>query len=94
VVFGICLLISFHATLDLAFLYLIQIKGSLLVANVYSSVADLRIRDVLFLIPDPDPTIFSSRIPDPNIFHPRSYMKSGMQTYFFLASIMLSVAKS
>jgi hypothetical protein len=49
----------------------------------------LRIRDILsrirtfshpgsehFLIPDPDP----------NNFHPESYMKSGMQTYYFLAS--------
>jgi hypothetical protein len=32
-----------------------------------------------FLIPDPPD-------PDPNIFHPGSHMKSGMQTYFFLAS--------
>jgi hypothetical protein len=29
-----------------------------------------------FLIPDPDP----------RIFHPGSYVKSGMQTYFFLAA--------
>jgi hypothetical protein len=48
-------------------------------------------------IPDPDPTIFSSRIPhpdsDPNIFfipdHGSYYMKSGMQTYFLLL-LMLS----
>jgi hypothetical protein len=39
-------------------------------------------------MPDSDPTIFSSRIPDPdpNIFHPGTYMKSGMNTYFFLAA--------
>jgi hypothetical protein len=38
----------------------------------------------------PNPAIFSSRIPDSdsNIFlipDPGSYMKSGMQTYFYLA---------
>jgi hypothetical protein len=35
----------------------------------------LKIRDV-FRIPDPDPTIFSSRIP--KFYHPGSYMTSGM----------------
>jgi hypothetical protein len=46
----------------------------------------LQIRDVLSPIPESDPTIFSSRIPDPNIFNPGSSIKNGMQTYFFLAS--------
>jgi hypothetical protein len=49
-------------------------------------------------IRDPDPIIFSSRIkdPDPNFFSvrdPGSYMKSGMQTTFFLL-LMVSGAKS
>jgi hypothetical protein len=36
-------------------------------------VTVLRIRDVLFPIPDPDPNIFASQIPDPdpNIFASR-----------------------
>jgi hypothetical protein len=37
-------------------------------------------------IPDPDPTIFSSRILIQTFFHPGSYMKNGMHTYLFLAS--------
>jgi hypothetical protein len=39
-------------------------------------------------IPDQDPTIFSSRIPDPKMFFipdPGFYMKNGIN-YFFLAS--------
>jgi hypothetical protein len=62
----------------------------------YWSKAVLRIRDVypgsgsehfsswirIFLIPDPN--ISHSR--SNNFFHPESYMKSGMQTYFCLAS--------
>jgi hypothetical protein len=41
-------------------------------------------------IPDPDPNIFSSRIL--TCFHPESYMKSGMKTFFLL--LMVSGAKS
>jgi hypothetical protein len=37
-------------------------------------------------IPDPDPNNFSSRIQ--TFFHPGSYMKSGMQTYCFLAFLV------
>jgi hypothetical protein len=37
-------------------------------------------------ISDPDPTIFSSRIRIQTYFNPGSYMKCGMQTYFFLVS--------
>jgi hypothetical protein len=42
----------------------------------------------------PDPTIFSSRIPDPdpNIFHPGSYMTSGKLLFSLL--LMLSGAKA
>jgi hypothetical protein len=35
--------------------------------------------------PDPDQTMISSRIRILKFFHPGSYMKSGMRTYFFLA---------
>jgi hypothetical protein len=37
-------------------------------------------------IQDPDPTIFSSQVRIQTFIHHGSYMKSGMQTYFFLAS--------
>jgi hypothetical protein len=50
----------------------------------------LWIRDVLFLIPDPDPNIFSFQIPDPdpNILHPGYYIKKEgckVKTTFFHA---------
>jgi hypothetical protein len=49
----------------------------------------LRIRDVLSRIPDPDPDIFSFRIPDPDIFHHGSYIKGRMKSknYLFYACL-------
>jgi hypothetical protein len=44
------------------------------------------VADPGYFIQDPDPTIFSSRIRIQTFFHPGSYMKSGMQIYFFLVS--------
>jgi hypothetical protein len=49
----------------------------------------LRIRDVLSRILDPDPNIYSFWIPDPNSFHPGSYIKRGMKRKNYLFSCFL-----